>query len=176
MDKGNEAGSVIDAPERIEQASKRHGTLQSVIAACCDELSIRGDEFDADDVVSKVMLRAPELVDQRAGLLVKHQLRKMVRDMLRRSSGLNDDEDGEQMDIPDVGKVPQNMPFQSTGRKVKLINTLHATAQHIRSSLELSEDNIKRCVFRRDQKLRLLDFLRHSGKETVGEALDASSK
>lgn len=145
-------------------------TLNAAISDCTDALSGEGLEFDAADVYRCLFERFRDVADSYAARLTRSAINRQISSVLKRKAGQEAGEEYEQLALVGFENAPRNVPFYD-GKRVRYIGLLFATEAHLLSAIKLRRDNIAFCVARVDEYERALDFLRHSGKRTFGEAV-----
>ncbi len=149
-------------------------TLGSAISECADALSGEGVEFDSEDVFRCLSEKFADVIGVYSDRLTRAAINRQINQILKRKAGQDPGEEYEQLALAGFDNAPRNVPFYD-GKRVRYIGSLHATESHLLSAIKLRRDNIAFCVARVDDYERMIDFLRHSGKRTFGEAVSQAA-
>ena len=144
-------------------------SLSVIIAEACDARVATQREYDADDILQEVMADREVWTDH-AERLARVSVRRLITAHLKaRHGGLDVGEPFEQLKLVGFEDAPRSVSFLS-GRKVKFISALGATAAHFDAAIKLRDDNIANCSTQRATLVRMRDFVVASGLPTFGQA------
>ena len=144
--------------------------LTSIVHRLFREDDAEGREIDADNVLRRIESEHPESLTAEGARLVRTACRRLITNEMRRMAAMNPaTDDGPQVSLPGLERIPSHVMFTNLAGKVVGRNVMDATKVQHMACLELKRLNTQRCIEREGQQERIIDLLKSSGCNTLKE-------
>ena len=155
------------------------GTLDNLTALIKGVVEMRdaqGVEYGADEVWDEIEQKYPNVVSGRAQQLMRAAGRRLTATYLRRCAGLDVEDDGPQIQLPGLERIPTHVSYQVVNEfgkgRVVTRHALAATITQRRAQQQLKHANTLRCVEREAVDERILDLLIAHECDSLQEYVD----